>query len=181
MASAAAISRRPDGPRLALGAAYWLFVIYLFAPLTLMVAMSFKDANFIAFPIQSWTLNWYAETVSDQQFLSAALYTVWIAFASMVAGTVIGVWIALLIASDNIGGKAVLFALACLPAVVPGMIHAIAMRIFVATIDLPTGTGAIILGHTVHAVPFVVVMVLTRLRAMPPNLVDAARDLGADP
>ena len=51
MASAAAISRKPDGARLALGAAYWLFVIYLFAPLTLMVAMSFKDANFIAFPI----------------------------------------------------------------------------------------------------------------------------------
>ena len=181
MASAATISRLPDGPRLALGAAYWLFVIYLFAPLTLMVTMSFKDANYIAFPIQNWTLNWYAETMRDQQFVSAFLYTIWIAFASMVAGTVIGVWIALLIASENIGGKAVLFALACLPAVVPGMIHAIAMRIFVATIDLPTGTGAIILGHTVHAVPFVVVMVLTRLRAMPPNLVDAARDLGSDP
>jgi spermidine/putrescine transport system permease protein len=32
----------------------------------------------------------------------------------------------------------------------------------------------------VHAVPFVVVMALTRLRSMPGNLVDAARDLGAD-
>lgn len=28
--------------------------------------------------------------------------------------------------------------------------------------------------------PFVVIMVLTRLRSMPANLVDAARDLGAD-
>nr|MBA3520263.1 ABC transporter permease subunit [Hyphomicrobiales bacterium] len=37
-----------------------------------------------------------------------------------------------------------------------------------------------ILGHTVHAVPFVVVMVLTRLRSMPNNMIDAARDLGAD-
>src|SRR3712207_502701 len=122
MIAAATNARRPDGPSLALGAAYWLFVIYLFAPLALMVAMSFKDANFIAFPIQSWTLKWYAAAVADREVASAFLYTLWIAFASTVAGTAIGVWIALLIASENIRGKAVLFALACLPAVVPGMI-----------------------------------------------------------
>ena len=60
------------------------------------------------------------------------------------------------------------------------MISAISIRIFVATLDIPTGTGAIILGHSIHAVPFVMIMALTRLRTMPPNLVDAARDLGAD-
>jgi spermidine/putrescine transport system permease protein len=54
------------------------------------------------------------------------------------------------------------------------------MRIFIRTVDIPTGTAAIILSHAVHAVPFVVIMVLTRLRSMPANLVDAARDLGAD-
>jgi spermidine/putrescine transport system permease protein len=63
---------------------------------------------------------------------------------------------------------------------VPGLINAISLRIFIRELDIPTGTGAIILGHTVHAVPFVVVMVLTRLRSMPSSLIDAARDLGAD-
>jgi spermidine/putrescine transport system permease protein len=145
-----------------------------------MSLMSFKDANFIAFPIEDWTLGWYASVVSDKVFLSAFAYTFMIAVAVTAAATVIGVWIALLIAWEGVWGRAVLFGLACLPAVVPGMISAISLRIFVRTIDMQTGTEAIILGHTVHAVPFVVVMVLTRLRSMPPSLVEAAQDLGAD-
>ncbi|HWD14108.1 ABC transporter permease [Pseudochrobactrum sp. sp1633] len=169
-----------DAPRTALTAAYWAFVIYLLLPLMLMMAMSFKDANFIAFPISEWTFDWYAKVMQDKQFLEAIIYSILIAAATTLAATTIGTWVAMLIVAEGIKGQAIIFALACLPAVVPGMISAISMRIFISAIDMPTGTAAIILGHTVHAVPFVVVMVLTRLRTMPSNLVDAARDLGAD-
>lgn len=169
-----------DLPKTALGAFYWTFVIYLLLPLALMMAMSFKDANFIAFPITSWTLDWYVKVLQDKQFIEASIYSIGIALATTIGATVIGVWIALLVSTEGIRGKAILFALACLPAVVPGLINAISMRIFIRVVDIPTGTFAIILAHTVHAVPFVVIMVLTRLRSMPANLVDAARDLGAD-
>ncbi|MCX8280010.1 ABC transporter permease [Phyllobacterium sp. 0TCS1.6C] len=169
-----------DAPRTMLTGFYWAFVIYLLGPLLLMFAMSFKDATFIAFPISNWTLDWYAKVVQDQQFLSAFVYSLFIAFATTCFATIIGVWISMLISAEGIWGKALLFALACLPAVVPGMISAISLRIFVSVLDMQTGTAAIIMGHTVHAVPFVVIMVLTRLRTMPANLVDAARDLGAD-
>ena len=169
-----------DAPRTSLTAIYWAFLLYLLLPLTLMMAMSFKDANFVAFPIGDWTLDWYAKVMQDKQFLEACLYSVMIAAASTLAATTLGTWIAMLIVAEGIKGQVIIFALACLPAVVPGMISAISLRIFISTRDMPTGTAAIILGHTVHAVPFVVVMALTRLRSMPGNLVDAARDLGAD-
>lgn len=169
-----------DAPRTLLTMCYWAFVLYLLLPLTLMMAMSFKDANFIAFPVGDWTIGWYAKVMQDQQFLSACIYSILIAAATTIAASVLGVWIAMLIASTEGRWGALIFALACLPAVVPGMISAISLRIFISTIDMPTGSAAIVLGHTVHAVPFVVVMALTRLRSMPANLVDAARDLGAD-
>jgi len=169
-----------DLPKTALGACYAIFVIYLLLPLALMMAMSFKDANFIAFPISNWTLDWYGKVLQDKQFIEASVYSAGIALATTIGATVIGVWIALLISAEGIRGKTILFALACLPAVVPGLINAISMRIFIRMVDIPTGTFAIILSHTVHAVPFVVIMVLTRLRSMPANIVDAARDLGAD-
>jgi spermidine/putrescine transport system permease protein len=169
-----------DAPRTFLTASYWLFALYLLGPLLLMSAMSFKDANFIAFPIETWTLDWYVRVVQDRTFLSAVGYSLLIAVSTTLIGTVVGVWIALLIAAEGVWARSVLFGLACLPAVVPGLINAISLRIFIQVIGLPTGTEAIILGHSIHAVPFVVVMVLTRLRSMPPSLVDAARDLGAD-
>lgn len=169
-----------DIPKLTLTGFYWLFVLYLMLPLSLMMAMSFKDANFVSFPLGNLTTDWYAKVLQDKQFLDASFYSVMIAAATTLAATAIGVWIAMLIVSTKGALQVVIFALACLPAVVPGMISAISLRIFIATLDIPTGTGAIILGHTVHAVPFVMVMTLTRLRTMPSNLVDAARDLGAD-
>lgn len=171
----------PNGSHAALSAAYWVFVIYLIGPLLLMTAMSFKDAQFIGFPIGDTTLDWYAEAVRDSEFLSAVGYSIAIAAAVTIFGTILGTWIALVVAAEGIVLRTLIFALACLPAVVPGMIQAISVRIFIATIDMPTGTGAIIFGHTIHAVPFVVIMALTRLRTMPPSTIDAARDLGADP
>jgi spermidine/putrescine transport system permease protein len=47
-------------------------------------------------------------------------------------------------------------------------------------LGLETGMPAIVFGHAVSTVPFVVVMILTRFGSMSPNLADAARDLGAD-
>lgn len=169
-----------DTPKLMLASGYWLFFIYLMLPLSLMIAMSFKDSNLIAFPIGDWTLDWYAKAIRDRQFLSACFYSVFIAAMSTISAMVIGLWVAVLIDSSDRRLQPFLYALACLPAVVPGMISAISLRIFANSIGLPPGTGAIIYGHTVHAVPFVVVMVLTRLRTMPSSLVEAARDLGAD-
>lgn len=170
-----------DMPRTLLGSAYALFVVYLMLPLALMVAMSFKDSNFISFPITDWTLQWYIQVVQDKQFLDAVIYSVMIAVSTAVFATIVGVWLGLIIASNRVPFTAVIFALACLPAVVPGLVNAISMRIFIRLFDVAPGTFPIILAHTVHAVPFVVIMVLTRLRSMPVNLVDAARDLGADP
>mgnify|MGYP000194455965 FL=1 len=167
-------------PGSALSVIYWLFAIYLMVPLLLMMLMSFKGGDFIAFPITGWTTEWYGKVLRDTAFLSAVGYSALIATATTIGATIIGMWIALLIESGGARARSVIFALAVLPAVVPGLINAISMRIFIRTLDIPTGTGAIILGHTVHAVPFVVIMVLTRLRTMPKSLGEAAQDLGAD-
>ena len=167
-------------PGSALSVIYWLFAIYLMVPLLLMMLMSFKGGDFIAFPITGWTTEWYGKVLRDTAFLSAVGYSALIATATTIGPTIIGMWIALLIESGGARARSVIFALAVLPAVVPGLINAISMRIFIRTLDIPTGTGAIILGHTVHAVPFVVIMVLTRLRTMPKSLGEAAQDLGAD-
>ena len=68
--------------------------------------MSFKDANFIAFPIGDWTLDWYAKVMQDSSSFDACLYSILIAVATTIAATIIGVWIALLIASPRASGAA---------------------------------------------------------------------------
>jgi spermidine/putrescine transport system permease protein len=166
--------------RVALTAIYWAFIVYLFIPLFMMVLMGFKDSRFIGFPIENWTLRWYAQVVADQAVVRAFGYSMLIAIVSTALSLAIGIWIGLFLGPTSFPGKVLVFALMCLPAVIPGIISAISMRMYIRVLGIDPGTEAIILGHTIHNVPFVVLMVLTRLNAMPKSLVEAARDLGAD-
>ncbi|MCB1718470.1 MAG: ABC transporter permease [Candidatus Competibacteraceae bacterium] len=166
--------------RIFLSVIYWAFVVYLFVPLLLMITMGFKDSRFIGFPIKAWTLNWYAEVFRDTEVLGVFAFSMTIALASTLLSLFIGVWVATFLGPNRFRGKLLVFALTCLPAVIPGIISAISLRIFARLIELEPGMLAIILGHTVHNVPFVALVIMARLSTLPPSQLEAARDLGAD-
>jgi spermidine/putrescine transport system permease protein len=166
--------------RLLMALIYWAFVVYLFVPLILMVLMGFKDSKFIGFPIRSWTLEWYQGVFQSAEVLSVFAYSMVIALASTALSLGVGTWIALLIGPNRFLGRTFLFALTCLPAVIPGIISAIALRIYARLLEIEPGMLAIILGHTVHNVPFVALVVMARLATLPKSQLEAARDLGAD-
>lgn len=160
---------------------YWAFVVYLFVPLVLMVLMGFKDSAFIGFPIRAWTLQWYAGVLADTEVLGTFAYSLTIAVASTVVSLVVGTWAALLLGPYRFRGRLVLYALVCLPAVIPGIISAISFRIYIRLLEWEPGMSAIVFAHAVHNVPFVALVVIARLGTLPPSQIEAARDLGADP
>jgi spermidine/putrescine transport system permease protein len=160
---------------------YWAFVVYVFVPLILMIVMGFKDSKFIGFPIRSWTLEWYTNVFQDSEVLSVFGYSAIIAVASTVISVFIGTWIAVLLDGRKFMGRAVIFGLTILPALVPGIISAIAFRIYARLLGIEPGMFAIIWAHAVHNVPFVALVVIARLSTLPKSYTEAARDLGADP
>ena len=159
---------------------YWLFIVFLFLPLFVMAAMGFRDSNFIAFPIQKWTTAWYRIVLADEDILSALYVSIRVAVYSTALAVLIGLPMSFVVARTHGILRGVLIAAIVLPAFLPVVVSAIAIRMFLGTVGIETGVTAISLGHAVGSVPFVVVMVLTRLNAMSPNLADSARSLGAD-
>ena len=166
--------------RVTLSVLFWAFVVYLFVPLVLMILMGFKDSRFIGFPIREYTLEWYLGIATDTEVLGVFGYSLAIAVASTALSLAVGTWCAVLLGPRRFVGRAALFALVCLPAVIPGIISAIAFRIFVRLLGIEPGMLAIVLAHAVHNVPFVTLVVLARLATLPRSQIDAARDLGAD-
>ncbi len=163
-----------------LSVAYWAFVFYLFVPLFLMITMGFKDSKFIGFPIEAWTLQWYLQVFQDGEVITVFLFSMAIALSSTFFSLFIGTWVACFIGPRSFRGKLLVFAVTCLPAVIPGIISAISLRIFIQLLNVEPGMGAIIFGHTIHNVPFVTLVVMARLSAQPKSQIEAARDLGAD-
>ena len=116
------------GNRIALACVYWAFVLYIFVPLVLMILMGFKDSKFIGFAIGSWTVDWYMRIFSNTEILFTFGYSILIAILSTLISVIIGTWIALLLEGRKFWGWAVTFGLMVLPALVPGIISAIAFR-----------------------------------------------------
>ena len=113
--------------------------------------------------------------------MSAFGYSVAIAVLSTLISIVVGTWIAVLLDGHKFFGRTAMFGLALLPALVPGIISAIAFRIYARLLGIEPGMFAIIWAHAIHNVPFVVLIVMARLSTLPGSQTEAARDLGADP
>ncbi|WP_153772268.1 ABC transporter permease [Labrenzia sp. CE80] len=169
------------GNRILLSCVYWAFVLYVFVPLVLMILMGFKDSKFIGFPIRSWTLDWYTGIFDDAAVPSAFVYSIIIAVLATIISVFVGTWIALLLEGKKFVGRTTMFGLTVLPALVPGIISAIAFRIYARWLGIEPGMGAIVWAHAVHNVPFVALVVMARLSTLPKSQIEAARDLGADP
>lgn len=159
---------------------FWLFVAYLFLPLGVMALMGFRDSNFVAFPIQTWTSRWYTGVLGDGDMLAAIWLSARVAVWSTLLSLAVGLPTGLLVARTRGALRALLIASVVLPAFLPVIVSSVALRMYLGVIGLEPGVAAISFGHAVGSVPFVVIMVLTRIEAMGPNLADAARNLGAD-
>lgn len=159
---------------------FWLFVAYLFVPLLVIAVMGFRDSSFVAFPIERWTTSWYAGVLADREIVSALWVSARVAFLSTMLALAVGLPMGFVVARTHGALRAIMIAVVVLPAFLPVVVSAIALRMFIGRLGLEPGIAAIAFGHAVGSVPFVVVMILTRLNTMSPNVADAARNLGAD-
>lgn len=167
-------------PKVLLRAYYTLFVAFLVLPILVMILLSFKDSEMLSFPITGWTTRWYGAALADPAILGAISVTVLVASVSTAVALVLGTWAAVMLERMRGVPRAVTFFVLCIPLAAPGIISAISLRIFAFNIGMELGVPAIILAHTVHAVPFVSLMVLARLSHLPKSHVEASRDLGAN-
>jgi spermidine/putrescine transport system permease protein len=168
--------------RRALAGLYWGAVAALALPLGLIALTSLADGPIVGFPLGTPSLRWYGAALADPAWSRAFALSAALATASAVLAVATGAWIALAAASlQRRWMRPILLAGTLIPLITPGILHAMALRIAIRTVGLDPGPAAILLGHVIHATPYAAIMVGARLATMPPELVDAAHDLGAAP
>ena len=167
--------------RLSLRWAYWGIIALLALPLGLIALTSLPDSDVVGFPLGAPTLRWYGAALTDPAFRQAFTLSVWLAAGSAVLAVAAGTWIALAAVAASRWTRWVLMGGALIPLVTPGLVHAIALRTAMQTFGIESGVFAILLGHTIHATPYAAIMVAARRASLPPDLTDAAHDLGAGP
>ena len=166
--------------RMALWAVCTVLMIFLVAPIVVIVITSFNGTPYMDFPPKSLSLRWYANFFSSAHWYETALLSLRVALLTMVAATVLGTTAAIGIVRGTFRGKRVLEAFLISPMVVPIVVIALGFYFLFSSYRLLNTPWALFLGHTVVATPVVIVMIRAALRTTNPDMELAARSLGAD-
>ncbi|MFO1269188.1 MAG: ABC transporter permease [Rubrivivax sp.] len=167
--------------RLALGAYVALVLLFLLLPILAIVPLSFSSGSLLVYPLPGWSLRWYAEVLTSAAWMRALSNSLFVGVLATVFSVVLGTLASLGLARQRGAWAAALKMLALSPIIVPVILVAVASYFFLAPLDLTGSYSGLVLVHTVIAVPFVVIPVLTALELQDPHLARAAAACGATP
>ncbi|MGL4438067.1 MAG: ABC transporter permease [Bosea sp. (in: a-proteobacteria)] len=159
--------------------------LFLYAPLVVLVVMSFNDSKRTT-TWRGFTLDWYGKVFEDPELVQALLNSLTIAALSTFLSVILGTLAAIALWRFRFPGKTIVEGGFALPIVVPEICLGVALLIFFARVlpwpvglPWPLSLGAIVIAHVAFSFPFVAVVVRARLQSFERSQEEAARDLGA--
>jgi spermidine/putrescine transport system permease protein len=165
--------------RVPLGLVYGLMLVFLYFPIVLLFLFSFNTGAVLTFPIRGFTLDRYAEAFGNAALLDAARNSILVGIGAASIATALALGVSIAVTRFRFRGRLVLVALAGLPLIVPFVVLGVALFLLLNFADLPRSLFAIAFGHSVIALPFATLILLSRMVGLDPALEDAAMDLGA--
>jgi spermidine/putrescine transport system permease protein len=156
-----------------------LYLVFIYLPVLVIPIFSFNDSIQAAFPLQGFTLGWYATLVGNPALASAFANSLLVGMVAAAGATLCGVTIAYMSLYGRSPLATTIAAIARLPILVPGVIIGIALLVLVNLAGFGPSLLAIMLGHVLVALPTTVVIMRGRFAAIPASIAEAALDLGA--
>jgi putative spermidine/putrescine transport system permease protein len=156
-------------------------IAFLLLPVVIVIPMSFSGSSFFEIIPTNPSLAQYYRLFADPAWMEVLTRSLQIAVGVMCLATLIGTLAALGIA--RLPARLQSFAEAAFisPQIIPSVVIAVSSYFLFARLGLIGSTGAIVIAHTLIALPFVVVLVGSRLQSIDPELALASASLGADP
>jgi spermidine/putrescine transport system permease protein len=160
-----------------------LLFLFLYAPILVVVVFSFNDARH-AMVWRGFTLDWYFKLFDSTEKIDAARNTLIVAGGSTVIATVLGTMLGYGLSRYWFPGKRLFSWLMYIPVVIPDIVMAVAMMLFYRLVRdaiglFQLGLTTMIIAHITFQIPFVAIVVRSRLAGMDPTIEEAAHDLGA--
>jgi len=156
-----------------------LAVIFLVAPILVVIPMSFSSAQSLTFPPPSFSLRWYDAFFVDDAWLVALVNSVVVALASSLLALVLGTLAAYGLVRHSFLGRALLETNFMVPLILPPIIVAVALYIVFAKVGLLGSYEGLIIAHTLHSAPYVVLVMTVAIGSFDERIEQVARSLGA--
>lgn len=158
-----------------------LVVLFIAAPLVIVVPMSFSTAQSLQFPPPGWGLAYYQAYFSDAGWLRSTWNSIVIASANTVLTMLLVVPATFALVRHRFWGKGLANVMMMMPMAVPHIVMAIGYYSYFGQLGIIFSKLGVVLAHTCLSVPITFLVLSANLKGFDRTLERAARSLGASP
>jgi putative spermidine/putrescine transport system permease protein len=156
-----------------------LVLIFIATPTFILLPASFSQSQYLTWPPRGFSIRWYAVFLTDPLWVQALVRSLVIGVLAASLALVLGIPAAYVLGRRSFAGKSYVLTLILVPVVLPSIIVGVGLFYLYSRIGLLQTTLGLVLGHTVFALPYVVIAMLAALRSYDDRLDQAAWTLGA--
>jgi len=171
----------------------WLYIFsilvlfLLIVPSLVVIPMSFSASQYLEFPPKALSLRWYEAYffsnnntgLGFNDWMGATWTSIKVAILTIFVATPIGTMAAYGLSNSSARVRSILFPIMISPMMVPIILVAIGLFYFFVQFRMVNSITGLVLGHSLVAMPLVLIIVLSALGNYDMNQEKVARSLGA--
>ncbi|WP_211266632.1 ABC transporter permease [Halotalea alkalilenta] len=160
--------------------------LYILTPLVFVTWLSFYLQSIPSYPPQGYSLRWYSQAATNQQFIDAFVLSAQLGVIATAIGLLLALPAALGLVRVRFRGRALVSNILLMPLIVPGIVLGFALYVFQVEIEIRSGLPVIgsfwglVWGHVLLTIPWIVRLIVASLEGMDRAQEEAAMNLGAN-
>jgi putative spermidine/putrescine transport system permease protein len=173
--------------RVLFNAAVVIAYAIVFAPIVMVVVISFFNQEIVTFPPEGLTLRWYVNAWAQRDFARGFITSLEIALAATAIGVPLGTAASLALVRGRLPAKGLLNTFLLAPLAVPAIVAGSALYMFYLRaedwldMDIKATFGGLVLANVLITIPWTVRLVVASLSGLDRSAEEAAANLGARP
>ena len=158
-----------------------LVYLFMFLPIAVVVLLSFNANQFGSFPMTGLSTRWFETLWQNEAIMRAFRTSILLGLMTAAVSTVLGVLASLALVRYAIPGRNLITTLLIAPILVPEVVLAVALLLFLNFLNIGKSFTLLLMGHVIFTLPFVILVVQARLVSIRRDVEEAALSLGASP
>ncbi|UCF91053.1 MAG: ABC transporter permease [Desulfobacterales bacterium] len=156
------------------------FYMFIFAPILIVILMSFHPRDIVSFPLPGFSVKWWIRFFGNYNLLTSLRISLTLGAAAALVAGLIGTLASFAIVRSEFRRKDLLNALTFAPMVISGVVFGVALLSLFDSIRFPRGFIGLVIAHSLLCIPYVIVVVSARLADFDRSIEEAAMNLGAN-
>lgn len=159
---------------------FGLLMAFMYLPIVYVVFFSFNSSKSLT-RFSGFSTRWYEAMFANRSLMEAIGTTITIAVIATIVSTIVGTITAIGLSKSRKVIREIVNQVNNLPMLNPEIVTAIGFMLLFSSLRIKTGFTTMLFAHIAFCIPYVMLSIMPRLRALDPNLAEAAMDLGCTP